>query len=215
MFRDAVRNSCGHLHGVAPTRLPIRKVSRLLGTLLAPRERPSYYSLTINILVCFNNCEPNIAIVPKESSPLRWQCKDAGVIWCPEAIDPIRSLLESTHLGEGSKASVGLTGLGEARTRYPEHREESRIFLTFAALYFLRLGSCQWNWVVADSTAAFDWSLMVLVRPPKSRHPDSKISKWRRSHHLNTTTLYNLIDCRQPCMDVKVGESWKKVWGDI
>ena len=30
----------------------------------------------------------------------------------------------------------------------------------------LRLGSCQWNWVVAGATAAFDWSLMVTVRLP-------------------------------------------------
>ena len=32
--------------------------------------------------------------------------------------------------------------------------------------HLLRLGSCQWNWVVADATAAFDWSLMVPGRPP-------------------------------------------------
>ena len=30
----------------------------------------------------------------------------------------------------------------------------------------LRLGSCQWNWVEACATAAFEWSLMVSIRPP-------------------------------------------------
>ena len=32
--------------------------------------------------------------------------------------------------------------------------------------YLLRPGSWQWDWAVADDIEAFDWSLMVTVRPP-------------------------------------------------
>ena len=64
-------------------------------------------------------------------------------------------------------ASVGVTGPEGARTCYPSTEKQAGGFSPML-LCVLRLGSCQWNWVVAGATAAFDWPLMVPVRPPNS-----------------------------------------------
>ena len=51
------------------------------------------------------------------------------------------------------------------RIYYPEHRKGGRWF-SYLLLSVLRLGCCQWNWVVAGANAAFDRSL--IVRSPNS-----------------------------------------------
>ena len=39
-------------------------------------------------------------------------------------------------------------------------------FSCLLLLSMVRLGSCQWYWVVTDAATAFDWSQMVQARPP-------------------------------------------------
>ena len=56
--------------------------------------------------------------------------------------------------------------LPKAQTCHPQHRGAIRWFFSYLLHLVLRLGSCQWNWVVADATAGFKWSLTEPVGPP-------------------------------------------------
>ena len=79
-------------------------------------------------------------------------------LWTPQECS-CRSLTIGGH-----GARIGVTGPAGDQTCYPEHREASRCF-TGLLLSVLKLGYCQWNWLVANATVAFDLSLMEPVRP--------------------------------------------------
>ena len=71
----------------------------------------------------------------------------------------------------------------------------------------LRLGSCQWNWVVAEMLPQpLGRSLMVPARPPtpckstKSRLPDTEITKGCRSLHRSHLKIY--IYARQAMLSI-------------
>ena len=91
----------------------------------------------------------------------RRACFTCGFFGCPEAINPTRA---QTLLREAvSKVGVaGPTGV-EPATPSTENKGDGFSHLLDSVL---RLESCQWNWVVAAATMAFDWSLMVPARPP-------------------------------------------------
>ena len=105
---------------------------------------------------------------------------------CPEAIDllgqPCRGWTVRKVVGKcwDNWSSRGLNLLPE------EQRSKQMAFV-------LRLGSCQWNWVVTGATAAFDWSLLVPIRPPckstKSRLPDPEITMGRRFFFCSNPNL--------------------------
>ena len=80
---------------------------------------------------------------------------------CPEAVNLlVQNHVEAGQLGK-PLARVRIIGPARAWTCYPKHSFSPLL------LSVQRLGSCQWNRVVAGATAAFDWSLMVPVKPPK------------------------------------------------
>ena len=62
-------------------------------------------------------------------------------------------------------ASVGVTGPAGTPTLRTETQAD---FSSYLLLSVLMHGSCQWNSVVARTTAALDWFLMAPVRTPNS-----------------------------------------------
>ena len=75
-------------------------------------------------------------------------------------------------------------------------QKKAGVFLPLL-LPVLRLGYCQWNWVVVDATVAFAgpfWNQLDIPIPftrksSKSRLPDAEITRGCRSTHLSYTTL--------------------------
>ena len=67
--------------------------------------------------------------------------------------------METGQLGK-PLARVEVTGPAGLEPDTPSTEKQAGGFPPLL-LSVLRLGSCQWNWVVAGTTAAFDWALMV------------------------------------------------------
>ena len=71
--------------------------------------------------------------------------------------------MEAGQLGK-PLASVWVTGPVGLEPATPSKEKQAGGFSPLL-LSMLILGSCRRNWVVADATVAFEWSLMVPVRP--------------------------------------------------
>ena len=82
------------------------------------------------------------------------------------------------------KGAVGKVGVAEPANPSTEKQADGLSHLLHSVL---SLGSCQWNWVVAGATAAFNTSqvLSTPYKSTKSRLPDTEITKRHRSLHLS------------------------------
>ena len=86
---------------------------------------------------------------------------------CPEAIDLLGQLCRNWTVRKAVEKRWG-NWSGRGSNLVPLAQRSKQVVFSPLLLSVLRLGSCQWNRVVAGATVVFDCFLMVPVRPPIS-----------------------------------------------